>query len=122
MENISFFWIFLIIVTFGFGAILYLLITHDGSSEKRINMTNEKDEIKISPSAGINPLKGLTERQRNILQYVAEKKEARPPELRQIAGNVSERTVRRDMNVLVARGLVVQNGSTKSTYYKYIGK
>jgi hypothetical protein len=61
MENISFFWIFLIIVTFGFGAILYLLITHDGSSEKRINMTNEKDEIKISPSAGINPLKGLTE-------------------------------------------------------------
>jgi len=46
----------------------------------------------------------------------------KPPELRKIAGDVSNRTVRRDMGVLIDKGLISQEGSTKSTYYRYLGK
>ena len=121
MEEISFFWIFLIIVTCGFGAILYILVTHDGKDRGKKEI-KEKEEIEIGTSPRINPLKGLTKRQKDILQYIIEKKEANPPELRKVAGDVSERTVRRDMNTLVERGLVLKEGTTKSTYYKYTGE
>jgi len=121
MEDISFFWIFLIIVTCGFGAILYLLVTHGDRKEEKRRDSDEQD-VEIVPSPQTNPLRGLTERQKGILEYIREKKEAKPQELRNIAGNVSERTVRRDMNVLVERGLVSQEGTTKSTYYRHIEK
>lgn len=118
MGEISFFWIFLIIVTCGFGAILYILLSGGDKGEEK----GDKQEEKKSPPKQIDPMKGLTERQKSILQYLTEKRIAKPQELRKIAGNVSERTVRRDMAVLVERGLVFQEGTTKSTFYKYTGK
>jgi predicted HTH transcriptional regulator len=118
MGEISFFWIFLIIVTCGFGAILYILLSNDGNKEGK----KEEKRSNEVPSQQINPLKGLTDRQKSILEYLIEKRIAKPQELRKIAGNVSERTVRRDMTILVQRGLVFQEGTTKSTFYKYIGK
>jgi len=118
MGELSFFWIFLIIITCGFGAILYLLLTH-GSEERRENKKDCKPELSTPKKIEV---KDLTERQKNILTYMIEGKMAKPPELRRIAGDVSSRTVRRDMNVLIRRGLISQEGSTKSTYYRYIGK
>jgi DeoR/GlpR family transcriptional regulator of sugar metabolism len=44
-----------------------------------------------------------------------------PSELQDILPDVSARTVRRDMNDLEKKGLVEQKGTTKSTYYVYIG-
>lgn len=117
MENLSFFWIFLIVITCGFGAILYLLVTHDSESCKEDKDT-KKEEVKPKT----DPFKNLTERQRNILQYMIEKKIAKPGELNKVAGDVSTRTVRRDMDLLVEKGLVSQEGTTKATYYKYIGE
>lgn len=120
MEDISFFWIFLIIITCGFGAILYLLITHDSDTEiERKPKGNKKKVVEVKQ---VDVTKGLTDRQKAIFQYLGEKKMAKPPELRKVAGNVSSRTVRRDMNILVEKGLVSQEGSTKSTYYKYIAQ
>ena len=118
MGDISFLWIFIIIVTCGFGAILYLLVTH-GSEE----MGEKEEKVKVKPPVvKVIEVKDLTERQKNILTYMTEKKMAKPPELRKIAGDVSTRTVRRDMNVLIQKGLVSQEGSTKSTYYRYMGE
>lgn len=119
MGDISFFWIFLIIVTCGFGAILYLLVTHgDGEEEEKKTVNKEvKPVLKKEDS-----LKGLTDRQKDILAFIVEKKMAKPPELRKVAGDVSDRTVRRDMDVLIRKDLVSQEGSTKSTFYKYIGE
>lgn len=118
MENISFFWIFIIIVTCGFGAILYLLVTHNSDKREETSLTKEIE--KTVPK--VDRTKGLTERQKDILAFLEEKKMAKPPELREIAGNVSSRTVRRDMDILVEKGLVSQEGTTKSTYYKYVAE
>lgn len=119
MGDISFLWIFLIIITCGFGAILYLLVTHDSEEGEE-----RKEKTKVPPPMPpkVIAVKDLTERQKNILIYMTEKKMAKPPELRKVAGDVSTRTVRRDMNVLIEKDLVSQEGSTKATYYKYIGK
>lgn len=117
MDNLSFFWIFLIIITCGFGAILYLLVTHDSDSHKE-NKEDKKEEI---APVKMDPFKGLTDRQKSILEFMIAKKIAKPAELSKVAGDVSSRTMRRDMDVLVEKGIVSQEGSTKSTYYKYIG-
>ena len=118
MGDLSFLWIFLIVITCGFGAILYLLVSHD-SEEIKEEKENSKPVVSIPK---VDKLKNLTERQKNILEYMIEKKIAKPPELRKIAEGVSNRTVRRDMNILIEKNLVSQEGSTKSTYYKYIGE
>jgi len=118
MGDLSFLWIFIIIITCGFGAILYLLVSHDSEVVEE-EKDNSKHVVSISK---VDKLKNLTERQKSILTYMIEKKMAKPPELRKIAGDVSNRTVRRDMNILIEKNLVSQEGSTKSTYYKYIGE
>ena len=118
MGDLSFLWIFLIIVTCGFGAILYLLVTHDSEELGEKKMASKP----VDTTSKVVIDKDLTERQRNILTYVIEKKMVKPPELRKIAGDVSNRTVRRDMSVLIDKGLISQEGSTKSTYYRYLGK
>jgi predicted HTH transcriptional regulator len=118
MGDISLLWIFLIVVTCGFGAILYLLVTHDSEE-----MEEKEERVKVKPlAAKVTEVKDLTERQKKILTYMTEKKMAKPPELRKIAGDVSTRTVRRDMNILIEKGLVSQEGSTKATYYRYLGE
>lgn len=117
MENISFFWIFLIVITCGFGAILYLLVTHNSEEKPEESPAMEN---KTAPQKDV--IKDLTDRQKKIMVFLQEKKMAKPPELRKIAGDVSSRTVRRDMDVLVAKGLVSQEGTTKSTYYKCVIK
>ncbi len=117
MDNLSFFWIFLIIITCGFGAILYLLVTHNSDSDKEDNEDKKDEKVSVK----VDPFKGLTDRQKNILEFMISKKIAKPAELSKVAGDVSSRTMRRDMDVLVEKGVVSQEGSTKSTYYKYIG-
>ena len=118
MGDLSFLWIFFIVITCGFGAILYLLVSHN-SEEVEGEIENSKPVTSIPK---VDKFKQLTERQKDILTYMSEKRMAKPPELRKIAGDVSNRTVRRDMNILIEKNLVSQEGSTKSTYYKYIGE
>ena len=64
---------------------------------------------------------GLNKRQAEILAEVSRLKEITPSELYKLQPNVSSRTLRRDMDVLVNKGLVSQDGSTKSTKYTYLG-
>jgi predicted HTH transcriptional regulator len=63
----------------------------------------------------------LSERQKRIVKELITKKKMYPSELQELLSNVSARTVRRDMNDLEKKGLVEQKGTTKSTYYVYIG-
>ncbi len=63
----------------------------------------------------------LTERQKLVLGTITEKGTIYPSDLKQLLPQVSTRTIRRDMTKLVELGLIEQKGSTKSTYYKYIG-
>ena len=72
----------------------------------------EKIEKKIYP---------INERQYKIFAKIKEKGEMIPSEIYALEPNVSTRTLRRDMDVLVKQGVVNQEGSTKSTKYTYIG-
>lgn len=62
----------------------------------------------------------LNERQKVILEEMKRKREMTPKEIYSLIPNVSTRTIRRDMDVLVEFDLVKQQGSTKATTYTYI--
>lgn len=63
----------------------------------------------------------LNERQSKILKLIMSKKEVCPSDIYKLEPDVSTRTLRRDMDVLVRAGVVRQYGNTKSTKYTHIG-
>lgn len=63
----------------------------------------------------------LTDRQERIVERLMQKGKMFPSQLQELLPEVSARTVRRDMTSLEKQGLVKQRGTTKSTYYVYIG-
>ncbi len=69
----------------------------------------------------VKNIKDINKRQGSILAEIEKKKEITPSELYKLQPSVSTRTLRRDMDVLVSKGVVRQEGSTKSTKYTYIG-
>ncbi|HPQ79149.1 MAG TPA: DeoR family transcriptional regulator [Candidatus Dojkabacteria bacterium] len=85
-----------------------------------------KEKPQTSNSNGIvqdsvKKVVGLNKRQEEILSEVRKLGEISPSELYKLQPNVSPRTLRRDMDVLANKGLVNQEGSTKSTKYTYLG-
>jgi predicted HTH transcriptional regulator len=61
--------------------------------------------------------KSLNERQRGILKLMQKKKVVLPSQIYDLYPEVSTRTLRRDMDVLVELGFVRQEGSTRDTKY-----
>ena len=91
---------------------------HSKSELKEKSQTPDKEEI-VQDS--VKNVVGLNKRQAEILAEVSRLKEITPSELYKLQPNVSSRTLRRDMDVLVNKGLISQDGSTKSTKYTYLG-
>ena len=109
----------LLIGLFLLGSILKNRKDEDSKSElKEKPQTPDKEEI-VQDS--VKNVVGLNKRQAEILVEVSRLKEITPSELYKLQPNVSSRTLRRDMDVLVNKGLVSQDGSTKSTKYTYLG-
>lgn len=109
----------LLIGLFLLGSILKNRKDEDSKSElKEKSQTPDKEEI-VQDS--VKNVVGLNKRQAEILVEVSRLKEITPSELYKLQPNVSSRTLRRDMDVLVNKGLVSQDGSTKSTKYTYLG-
>lgn len=92
----------------------------------------KKKEEKIQPDEGSpraalkkeaeEKILGLNDRQVGILKVVKEKGIVTPKDLQLLVPDVSSRTLRRDMDVLAKEKYISQKGSTKSTFYKYIGR
>ena len=61
----------------------------------------------------------MSHRQKTLYDVIKEKKVLTPAEIHKIFPEISTRTLRRDMDALVKSGKVTQNGTTKSTIYKY---
>jgi predicted HTH transcriptional regulator len=113
------------------GIVLYIII----KQEKEQTPKEDKKEKEIMPKREALPKKvnkkeevdaevesiKLSERQEKIVKKLIEKGKMYPSELQDLLSDVSPRTVRRDMNSLEKKGLVEQKGTTKSTYYVYIG-
>jgi len=109
----------LLIGLFLLGSILKNRKDEDSKSElKEKSQTPDKEEI-VQDS--VKNVVGLNKRQAEILAEVSRLKEITPSELYKLQPNVSSRTLRRDMDVLVNKGLISQDGSTKSTKYTYLG-
>lgn len=66
--------------------------------------------------------KNLNERQQGILKLIKKRNVVLPSDIYALNPNVSTRTLRRDMDVLVELGLVKQEGSTRDTKYILIDK
>ena len=127
-KEVSVWSVFLSILGFLFGAFLVYKIV----SEKKESKEEKKEEKgEITPKAVSDEVKKIekiekkvypiNERQYKILAMMKEKGRMEPSEIYALEPNVSTRTLRRDMDVLVKQGVVKQEGSTKSTKYRYIG-
>lgn len=124
-KDISVWSIFLNTLGFIFGAFLiFKLIRGKDEKEKKekdiIPPKAVKDEVKKMRNIK-NKVFPVNERQYKILATIREKKEMEPSEIYALDPSVSTRTLRRDMDVLVSKGVVRQEGSTKSTKYTYLG-
>ena len=115
---------------FFLGAFLITKLTHQEtpdaplSKESTAKKKEQKPEVKIEEKEIETEEKilGLNARQVNILKVVKEKGIVTPKDLQVLAPDVSSRTLRRDMDVLAKGKYISQKGSTKSTFYKYIGR
>lgn len=59
----------------------------------------------------------LNKRQKDILKLINKRRVLLPSDIYELHPNVSTRTLRRDMTVLVENNLVKQEGSTRDTKY-----
>lgn len=75
-----------------------------------------KKKVVTSPKSAKGT--SLNERQSELLNYISIKGSTGMSEISQNFGNVSERTLRRDMDKLESLGKVVQLGRTKNSTYK----
>ncbi len=127
-KEVSVWSVFLSILGFLFGAFL----VYTAISKKKESKEEKKEEKgEITPKAVKDEVKKIekiekkvypiNERQYRILAMMKEKGRMEPSEIYALEPNVSTRTLRRDMDVLVKQGVVKQEGSTKSTKYRYIG-
>jgi predicted HTH transcriptional regulator len=89
---------------------------------KESDAIEEEEEIKTETKKTEPEILGLNERQVKILKVVKEKGIITPKELQALAPGVSSRTLRRDMDALAKEKYISQKGSTKSTFYKYVGR
>lgn len=119
--------VFFSILGFLFGAFLIYKaftekkeLTKVKEEEGEITLKAAKDEVKKVEKIE-KKIYPINERQYKILAKIKEKGRMEPSEIYALEPNVSTRTLRRDMDVLVKQGVVKQEGSTKSTKYTYIG-
>jgi len=108
------------------GAFLITKLTHQETSSTPMSKESpekkkeEKPEVKIEKVE--EKILGLNDRQIRILKVVKEKGIITPKDIQILVPDVSSRTLRRDMDVLAKEKYISQKGSTKSTFYKYIGR
>jgi predicted HTH transcriptional regulator len=127
-KEVSVWSVFLSILGFLFGAFLVYKIV---SKKKESKEEKKEEKGEVTPKAAKDEVKKIekiekkvypiNERQYKILATIKEKGRMEPSEIYALEPNISTRTLRRDMDVLVKQGVVKQEGSTKSTKYRYIG-
>lgn len=111
------------IITLGaFVLTLFLIIFFKQDKGKRFERPlfpekPQKSRVKIPNEIQTK----LNKRQKEILEEIKMKRQMTPKQIYNLVPNVSTRTVRRDMDVLVENNLVKQQGSTKATTYIFTG-
>ena len=122
-KNSSFLFNLITLLTFGLSLFLIMFLKQSKSkkSEQLESCDEEGSRVKISYTDTEIDF-GLNDRQERILDRIRQEGRMDPGEIYNLVPNVSTRTVRRDMDVLIDNGLVSQEGSTKATSYIYTPK
>lgn len=118
-KGLKFFLMFNLVTLFGFllGLAMYKIFKQSKRSKDLSfsKVVRKEEDMEISSSEFL----GLTDRQQKIMVEIIKKETLLPSEIYALLPNVTTRTIRRDMDALVLKGLVLQEGSTKSTKYLY---
>jgi predicted HTH transcriptional regulator len=102
------------------GVFLIIFLKHRGGKKtehpeaevpERVKNSNNKEKEQNEIYSELNS------RQKQILDMLREKGRMQPKEIYSVVPDVSTRTVRRDMDILVENDLVKQVGTTKATTY-----
>jgi len=108
------------------GAILITKLTHRETSGTPLSKESDVEKKIVTPKIVKEKIEdkipGLNDRQVRILKVIKEQGIIMPKDLQALIPDVTSRTLRRDMDVLVREKYILQKGSTKSTFYKYIGR
>lgn len=99
------------------------------SLEKQIEEPKIENKPKLKPQRENKPavdnLWGMScqqaNRQKKILEILKEQSKAQVWELKRIFANITKRTLRRDLEYLLKRGLVVRTGVKNNTFYQLNG-
>lgn len=87
---------------------------------KEEGLKKEKKSFKPRPGENPLPFDNLrNERWRKILEVLKQKEKVQVWELKNIFPQVSKRTLRRDFDYLLKKGLVERIGNGKGTFYKF---
>ncbi|GEM_PF-1177007 len=122
----SIFKLLLTLLSLGSAVIAFLVVSQkcglkknsdtDSASEKSKQVTR-KAPVKSKKKNVKKDVDALTQRQRRVLTSLRRKGSITVGELVKNMKNVSERTLRRDMNKLASLGFCKKQGSTKGTKY-----
>ena len=108
------------------GVVLITKLTHQETCIEPLGKESDGGDKSQKPEIEVvkkeEKILGLNTRQVEILHVVKERGIITPKDLQKLVPNVSSRTLRRDMDVLAKEKYISQKGSTKSTFYKYIGR
>lgn len=90
-----------------------------------IKIIDEYERLKIKPRAEKEEVKKeekfdpeIDERKKKIIKILKEKENVQVGDVKEILPNVSKRTLRRDFDVLIKKGVVERVGESNSTFYK----
>lgn len=95
---------------------------NDGNEETFENIFSKIEKEQETPEAvsSIVKVEDLTGRQKVLLDFITQKKVAKIGDLENIAPDVTDRTLRRDMEALAKMGYIRKFGRTNRTYYKLV--
>lgn len=85
-------------------------IKKKGLKKKKDNKEREKKEEKTDSS--------LNSRQRKILKILKKREKTQVSDLKEVFGNVSKRTLRRDLDDLLKKEKIVRRGEWNKSFYK----
>lgn len=106
---------------FGLFLIIFLKLVVSKESPQSLFQEDQPESRVKTSNKKSKDIRGLNGRESKILECIEEKKSLTPRQIYSLFPNISSRTLRRDMDSLVARKVVKQSGVTKSTKYIYIG-
>ena len=91
--------------------------TKDTETQSKVESQEIDQSIANEPKRELNNV-SLTERQKKILEFLEKNKRVQVWQVKRIFPNVSKRTLRRDFEQLLKKGIIERKGERNNTFYE----